>query len=796
MKIDVVSGCFLASTRDRADGAQLKALGGWKWHAGACSAQWCKQGCPAKGLTGWWTTDARVASRVTGEGVHSPASSAAISAASAPIDEPAKPRATVEFDAARGLFTLANASREEAAALRGAAGGDARWRWHAGECNREFCRAKCPAKGTTGWWTENVEAVRPLRAHWGASCAAEMERRESARALSRATDFEGDLPCPEGKSYLPYQRAGIRYGLDRTHVLIADEMGLGKTVQACGIVAADPSIRTVLVIAPAFLRGVWERHARDWATRETRVVVLDGSDDVKRAVKTDALTRRGEETLWIVISYGGCREASSVGKLVHAIPAFDALVLDECHRTKEPDAQQSQGAIKLAKRARRVIALTGTPVLSRPIELATTLSMIDPTFNFWSFAKRYCAARQTRFGWDLTGASHEEELQRRLRETVMIRRTKAQVLKDLPPKSWSICSLPTDGVPTHLLSDDTCEAAEMAEAARMIAEALGDMEGVRAAIEAQIAAMTPSFDRSAATRAELGAHKVAPTVEYVRALPEDECVLIFAHHKQVARAIFAALGGEACGIMMDGDVDAADRVDLVDQFQASTDPRFRFVVATFESAKEGLTITRCSRVVFAEQAWTPGTMSQAEDRAHRIGQKKSVEVDYLVFNGTMDGRLCELLAQKGRIAQAILDDVVEHADEQAEVVIPERVERTAAFTAHEVGALLRERAAERGARSIARSVTNRGHAAAEYVPTRGQVEAMLACMATLAEMDVDRAREENGIGFAKSDSYAGHALAGLSPEQVTPAIFALGASLARKYRGQLGDAAVEAVLKP
>jgi len=371
------------------------------------------------------------------------------------------------------------------------------------------------------------------------------------------------------------------------------------------------------------------------------------------------------------------------------------------------------------------------------------------------------------------------------------------VLKDLPPKSWSICSLPTDGVPTHLLSDDTCEAAEMAEAARMIAEALGDMEGVRAAIEAQIAAMTPSFDRSAATRAELGAHKVAPTLEYLRALPADECVLVFCHHKQVARAIYGELrrAGEG-GILMDGDVDAAVRVDLVDQFQGSTDPRFRFVVATIESAKEGLTITRCSRVVFAEQAWTPGTMSQAEDRAHRIGQTRNVQVDYLVFNGTMDGRLCELLARKGRIAQAILDDVVEHADEQAEVVIPERVERTAAFTAHEVGALLRERAAERGARSIARSIANRGHGGAEYVPTRGQVEAMLACMATLASMDADRAREDNGIGFAKSDSYAGHAIAGLSPDEVTPQIFALGASLARKYRGQLGDAAVEAVLKP
>ena len=85
MKIDFVSGVFVASTRDRAEGQTLKALGGWKWHAGECSAQWCRTGCPARGMTGWWTTDARVAARVNGEGVHSPASLAAISAARGPF---------------------------------------------------------------------------------------------------------------------------------------------------------------------------------------------------------------------------------------------------------------------------------------------------------------------------------------------------------------------------------------------------------------------------------------------------------------------------------------------------------------------------------------------------------------------------------------------------------------------------------------------------------------------------------------------------------------------------------------
>ena len=796
MKIDFVGTVFIATTRDRAEGATLKGLGGWRWHAGACSAQWCKPGCPAKGMTGWWTTDAAVARRASGEGVHSPASLAAIEAASASAQPAAaRPAPSIEYAADRGLFSIANASREQANEIRRNAGGDARWKWHAGECSGQYCRAKCPAAGMTGWWTTDAEAVRPLRAIWGASCAAEMDRRASSAELSRATDADAsDLPCPAGKAYLPFQRAGIRYALGRSHVLIADEMGLGKTVQACGIVAADPTIRTVLVIAPAFLRGVWERHAREWATRETRVVVLEDGADVARAKKTDALTRRGDETLWIVVSYGGCRANSAVGKLVHQIPAFDALVLDECHRTKEPDAQQSQGAIALAKRARRVIALTGTPVLNRPIELATTLSMIDPGFNFWSFARRYCAAHQTRFGWDLTGSSHEQELQRRLRETVMIRRLKKQVLRDLPEKSWSIVSLPKDHVPADLLADETCDAAERAEAARMIAEALGDMPAMRDAIEAQLRAMTPAFERSAKTRSLLGELKVEPTLDYLRSLPEQECVLVFTHHKQVARAIYDRLGGEACGIFMSGDVDASERVDLVDQFQSSTDPRFRFVVATIESAKEGLTLTRCTRVVFAEQAWTPGTMAQAEDRAHRIGQTRGVQVDYLVFDGTMDGRLCMLLAKKGRIAQAVLDDTVDLNDAQAEVELS-KAERTGEFTAHDLVAMIRRGSrGETNAQRAQRAVASRGVTASEGdAPTRAQVEAMLACMRTLADCDSDRASEKNGEGFAKSDVSVGHAIAALDAAEITPEIFALGAAIARRYRGQLGDEAIAAL---
>jgi SWI/SNF-related matrix-associated actin-dependent regulator 1 of chromatin subfamily A len=799
VKIDLVGQVFVATTADRTEGQRLKALGGWRWHSGACDARFCQANCPAKGVYGWWTTDPSAAERVKGGGVHTAASLAAIEAAKSEKKPVRSPR--IEFRG--GVFVITDADREESRAIRAASGGDQRWRWHGDACNPEFCRANCPAKGvvSNSWWTTDVELVRPLRAFLGDSARVELDRRDDSLSLSRATSDAkaSEIPCPQGKAYLPFQAAGIRYAMSRRCSMIGDEMGLGKTVQAVGVVNADTSARTVLVICPAFLREVWRRHAIEWSVRETRVVVLETAADVAKAKKQDLLTRNGEETLWVVISYSGCRAASSVGKLVHAsesLSRIDVLILDESHRTKERDTQQSQGAIALSKRATRILALSGTPIPNRPIELATTLSMLDPKFDFWRFAKRYCAARQTRYGWDMSGASNLAELQRELRETVMIRRLKSDVLRELPKKSWSVVTLPTEGVPAHLVktSKDESDRAAKARATRVIAEAVGDTESIRIAIEAELAEYAVTFECLSSNRAELGKYKVEGAIKYLEGLTKDECVIVFCHHKSVARAIYDRLGGERHGIYIDGDVDSEERVDRVDQFQGSDDPQFRYVVATIDSAKEGLTITRASRVVFVEQSFTPGTMAQAEDRAHRIGQERSVQVDYLVFDGTIDAYMCRLLVQKQRISAASLDE--EHCYDEAQqnnVVLREKP--SAEFDAHDPDAYAaRARDWQRPERETpeqyaARTADRRG-VTTTYQPTAEQIDAVLKGMRLLTADDPDRANVDNGVGFSKSDVYVGHAMARL--DTLSPDLWALGATLCKKYRRQLGDDLVEA----
>src|SRR5215831_8817707 len=116
------------------------------------------------------------------------------------------------------------------------------------------------------WYTESPEIADRL---------IHPEAIKAKEELSRATNADIDIPCPAGLAYLPYQRAGIAYARNKKYTLIADEMGLGKTIQACGIINADRSIQTVLVICPASLRINWRRETDKWLVRQVDLTILN-----------------------------------------------------------------------------------------------------------------------------------------------------------------------------------------------------------------------------------------------------------------------------------------------------------------------------------------------------------------------------------------------------------------------------------------------------------------------------------------------------------------------------------------
>ena len=182
------------------------------------------------------------------------------------------------------------------------------------------------------WWTTS-EQIAAKVARPDAVETINAEREEAARKAlasieaSRATRADVAIPAPEGLDYLPYQKAGIAYAMEREGTLIGDDMGLGKTMQAIGAINADPEARRVLIICPASLKLNWAKELRKWLVRPLTIGVADG----KFWPNTDI----------VIINY------DVVAKHRARIDAveWDNLTVDECHYLKNPKAQRTKAVL-------------------------------------------------------------------------------------------------------------------------------------------------------------------------------------------------------------------------------------------------------------------------------------------------------------------------------------------------------------------------------------------------------------------------------------------------------------------
>jgi SWI/SNF-related matrix-associated actin-dependent regulator 1 of chromatin subfamily A len=271
------------------------------------------------------------------------------------------------------------------------------------------------------------------------------------------------------------------------------------------------------------------------------------------------------------------------------------------------------------------------------------------------FAKRHCGGRLVTHCWTSTkdkngkvhkrekkhfvfdGSTHLDELNKRLRETVMLRRLKKDVLKDLPPKTRQLIILPRDA------DSDVIDK----EHAAFVASGLdysADLEKLsKASVE---------FQELAAARKAVGLAKVPAVVEHLSNCIANgiEAIVVFTHHKEVAWKI-ADEFLEYQPAVYTGDCTEAMRDLAVRRFQSGETPLF---IGTIGAAGVGLTLTRASLGVFAEFQWKD--MSQAEDRIHRITQLYPVLLQYLVFDWSVDINMLKLVWKKMKIVEKTLNE--------------------------------------------------------------------------------------------------------------------------------------------
>ena len=561
------------------------------------------------------------------------------------------------LEPAEGLYVLQTSYADRSIAKR------AGLRWHAGEkCRQKTCLA-CEHELEPVWWTADVLVALELAKYAEGTLRAaiakrsgpvaivrEEEDRKAARAAraklfvqartllaSRAHDADIDVPSPAGREYLPYQRAAVAFGLPRPNVLFADEMGLGKTIEALGVINADPEARRVLIVCPASLKLNWARECEHWLVDRGPIGIAGKTFPAGAQV--------------VIVNYEllGKWEAELEGP-------WDVLVADECHYVKNKDAKRSKALFAL--RARRKLFLTGTPVLNRPVELWTIVNYLEPDEfdKFWDFAALYCDPKKNRFGWEFNGATNLEDLHDRLRSTIMVRRTKAEVLPDLPPKRRQVIELASD----HIASLIAVETGAWQEHQRRLNElraiSRADTEQTEAELTALRQGVNTAFGELAKLRQATALAKVPLVVEHVKSiLDEAGKLVVFAHHRAVIKELAEAFGDAA--VTLKGDDDVAKRQAAVDRFQ--DDPTCRIFIGSITAAGFGLTLTASAHVLFAELDWVPARLTQAEDRTHRIGQKDSVLVQHLVLQDSLDARMVGTLLKKQRVVDQVTDGSVQ-----------------------------------------------------------------------------------------------------------------------------------------
>lgn len=435
----------------------------------------------------------------------------------------------------------------------------------------------------------------------------------------------------------PFQQTGCEFLASRKSALLADEMGLGKTPQT---IAAINQLRAkkVLILCPASLRINWKRELEKWLSSPRKIFPVFQSNTT---IPEDADIVIAS---YDVLTYGGKYDGNEFkGSTIFdqlITRTFAVLVCDEAHYLKNRDALRTKITLmrnQIASRCVHKWYLTGTPVLNRPSELFPILrssapEVIKPFTSYTAYTRYFCGGYFDGLQWWDKGATHCEELHERLTRDFMLRRTKQEVLNELPEKTFQVVSVPQTEETKKLVAEEFKWDEQTYRNPKIGAMEVGDL---------------------ATHRQLLALRKVNQAISWIQeVLVSEDKVVVFAHHREVIRLLGEGLANYN-PVTLTGATSHADRQLAVDDFQ--TDPVVRVFIGQTQAAGIGLTLTAGSHVVFVEPEWTPGVIHQAVDRCHRIGQKSAVLAQFLVVENSLEEKIMYTVVEKTKTIRKIVE---------------------------------------------------------------------------------------------------------------------------------------------
>lgn len=404
----------------------------------------------------------------------------------------------------------------------------------------------------------------------------------------------------------PHQQEAKEFLLSKRRAILADQPRVGKTLPTA---AAALDHLPALIVCPAIAKTVWES-AFNALAPDVTVEVISGKRQAAEP-QTAQITIINYD----VLQYG-----------VTNVDRYSTLVLDECHRIKNPKAQRTKAAMIAMKQIDRVYALSGTPIPNRPIELWPILHGLRIYRGGWyDFAARYAKMWSAPWGLDTSGASNIPELKDLMRPHVL-RRKKEDVFKDYrdPQVSLITFDLPTD----------KREQAFDADALFASPNALLAFEGLSEIMQ------------------EAGIRKVAYAADFIDDLLQaGEPVVVFAHHKEVVARLGEALRLHKPVVIV-GDTSRANRDKALKDFQSG---ETKCIIGNIGAMSEGIDLSAADTIVFVECTWSTSALEQASSRVENINKSGIPPVIYiLTIRASLDHTVLAKVLKKLDVVNQII----------------------------------------------------------------------------------------------------------------------------------------------
>ncbi len=492
-------------------------------------------------------------------------------------------------------------------------------------------------RGGLELWPEAAAALEAL-AEEGVAVDAEARWQALCGRLSASRTLVPEIPAGLTATLRPYQREGfdwlMRLASWGVGGCLCDDMGLGKTVQALAVLLARAAAGPALVIAPTSVCGNWRDEAARFAP-SLRLHVHRGE------TRAELASLRPGDVL--VTSYGiVVRDAEALSAV-----RFSTLVLDEAQAIKNPGTQRARAVRNLDAELR--VALSGTPVENHLGELWSLFRAVVPGLlgSLEQFRDRFARPIER---------ERDPERQAALARTIrpfLLRRTKAQVAPELPPRTEIRLDVELSVAERHLYED--ARLAILARVGGKVGKAEKDrdprFEALAGLMRLRRLACHPRlYDESS----DVPSSKLAEVLRLCTDLREGgHRALVFSQftsHLALARPALEAAGFRC--LSLEGATPPLERERLVARFQAGQGDLF---LISLKAGGTGLNLTAADYVVHLDPWWNPAVEDQATDRAHRIGQDKPVTVYRLVARGTVEDAILSLHAEKRELAAALLD---------------------------------------------------------------------------------------------------------------------------------------------